>query len=82
MSPQQLRYIVKIAKHNSISQAASALFVTQPSISKAVRELENELGITILDRTNKGVAFTKEGTELLFYAKKSSRTNGVCCPSF
>jgi len=70
MSPQQLRYIVEIAKHNSISQAASALYVTQPSISKAVRELETELGITILDRTNKGVMFTKEGTELLFYAKK------------
>lgn len=70
MTPQQFRYIVEIAKHNSISQAASALFVTQPSISKAVRELETELGITILDRTNKGVIFTKEGTELLFYAKK------------
>lgn len=70
MTPQQFRYIVEISKHNSISQAASALFVTQPSISKAVRELETELGITILDRTNKGVIFTKEGTELLFYAKK------------
>lgn len=70
MTPQQLRYIVEIAKHRSISQAASALFVTQPSISKAVRDLEIELGITILDRTNKGVVFTKEGTELLFYAKK------------
>jgi len=70
MTPQQLRYIVEISKHNSISQAASALFVTQPSISKAVRELETELEITILDRTNKGVVFTKEGTELLFHAKK------------
>ncbi|WP_026567148.1 LysR family transcriptional regulator [Bacillus sp. UNC41MFS5] len=70
MTPQQLRYIVEIAKHKSISQAASALFVTQPSISKAVRDLESELGITILDRTNKGVVFTQEGTELLFYAKK------------
>ncbi|MDN3019055.1 LysR family transcriptional regulator [Paenibacillus sp. BSR1-1] len=70
MTPQQFRYIVEIAKHNSISKAASALYVTQPSISKAVRELETELGITILDRTNKGVVFTNEGTELLFYAKK------------
>lgn len=70
MTPQQLRYIVEISKHNSISQAASALFVTQPSISKAVRELETELEITILDRMNKGVVFTKEGTELLFHAKK------------
>lgn len=69
MTLQQFRYIVEISKHNSISKAASALYVTQPSISKAVREMENDLGITILDRTNKGVAFTKEGTELLFYAK-------------
>ncbi len=69
MTFQQFRYLVEIAKHNSISKAASALFVTQPSISKSVRDLEAELGITILDRTNKGVVFTKEGTELLFYAK-------------
>lgn len=69
MTFQQIRYIVEIAKHNSISKAASALYVTQPSISKAVRELEADLGITILDRTNKGVIFTKEGTELLFYAR-------------
>ncbi|MEH7522226.1 LysR family transcriptional regulator [Bacillus sp. JJ1503] len=69
MTLQQFRYLVEIAKHNSISNAASALYVTQPSISKAVRDLEAELGITILDRTNKGVVFTKDGTELLFYAK-------------
>ncbi|GKU85169.1 LysR family transcriptional regulator [Niallia sp. NCCP-28] len=69
MTLQQFRYIVEIAKHNSISKAAAALYVTQPSISKAVRDLEAELGITILDRTNKGVVFTKDGTELLFYAK-------------
>lgn len=69
MTFQQFRYIVEIAKHNSISKAAAALFVTQPSISKAVSDLETELGITILNRTNKGVVFTKEGTELLFYAK-------------
>ncbi|VBB06135.1 transcription regulator hth lysr [Lucifera butyrica] len=69
MTLQQFRYIVEIAKHNSISKAASALYVTQPSISKSVQELESELGITILDRTNKGVIFTKDGTDLLFYAK-------------
>lgn len=69
MTFQQFRYLVEIAKHNSISKAAEALFVTQPSISKSVRDIEAELGITILDRTNKGVVFTKEGTELLFYAK-------------
>ncbi|WP_425803320.1 LysR family transcriptional regulator [Desulfitobacterium sp. Sab5] len=69
MTLQQCRYIVEVSKHNSISKAASALFVTQPSISKAIRDLENDLEITILDRTNKGVVFTKEGSELLFYAK-------------
>lgn len=69
MTIQQFRYIVEIAKHHSISKAAAALYVTQPSISKAVRDLETELGITILNRTNKGVVFTKDGTELLFYAK-------------
>ncbi|WKB36049.1 LysR family transcriptional regulator [Terrilactibacillus sp. S3-3] len=69
MTIQQFRYIVEIAKHHSISKAAAALFVTQPSISKAVRDLEAELGVTILDRTNKGVVFTKDGTDLLFYAK-------------
>ena len=69
MTLQQCRYIIEISKHNSISKAAAALFVTQPSISKAIRDLEDDLGITILDRTNKGVLFTKEGLELLFYAK-------------
>jgi len=69
MTLQQFRYIVEISKHNSISKAASALYVTQPSISKAIQEIENDLSITVLDRTNKGVVFTKEGTELLFYAK-------------
>jgi DNA-binding transcriptional LysR family regulator len=69
MTLQQCRYIVEISKHSSISKAAAALFVTQPSISKAIRDLEDDLGIIILDRTNKGVLFTKEGLELLFYAK-------------
>ena len=60
---------MEISKHNSISKAAAALYVTQPSISKAIQEIETELNITILDRTNKGVLFTKDGMELLFYAK-------------
>ncbi|SFQ17164.1 DNA-binding transcriptional regulator, LysR family [Oscillibacter sp. PC13] len=69
MTLQQLRYIVELSKHDSISRAASALFVTQPSISKAVRDLEAELQIQILSRTNKGILFTNAGNELLFYAK-------------
>jgi DNA-binding transcriptional LysR family regulator len=69
MKFQQFRYLIEISKHNSISKAAAALYVTQPSLSKAIRDMENDLEITILDRTNKGVVFTKEGNELLFYAK-------------
>ncbi|ANY70193.1 hypothetical protein BBD42_29575 [Paenibacillus sp. BIHB 4019] len=69
MTFQQLRYLVEVSKHSSISKAASALYMTQPSISKAIQDLEKELGVLILDRRNKGVTFTKEGTELLFYAK-------------
>lgn len=69
MTLQQLKYIVAISKHKSLSKAATTLYLTQPSLSKAVQELENSLNITILDRNNKGVIFTKEGSELLSYAK-------------
>jgi len=69
MTLQQCRYIVEIDRHKSISKAAESLFVTQPSISKAVKDVEDEFGITVFKRTNRGVCFTKEGNELLFYAK-------------
>lgn len=68
MSLQQLRYLLEISKHHSITKTASALFVTQPSISKAIKDLEEELDIVVLERTNKGVVFTQAGHELLFYA--------------
>lgn len=68
MNFQQCNYLLAIRQYHSISQAAQALFVTQPSISKAVRELEAELNIQILKRSNKGVQFTKEGQDLLQYA--------------
>lgn len=69
MTFQQFRYLLEIAKHQSISKAATALFVTQPSISKAIHELEKELNITIFNRTNKRVVFTKDGHALLAHAK-------------
>jgi len=69
MTLQQCRYIVEIAAHHSIRRAAGALYVTQPAVSKAVRELEQELGIVIFERTNQGVDFTPDGQELLFMAK-------------
>ena len=54
MTLQQLRYVTTIANIGSISEAAKRLFVSQPSLTKAIKELEKEMGITIFDRTNKG----------------------------
>lgn len=68
MNFQQCHYLLAIHQYGSISQAAQSLFVTQPSISKAIRELEAELGIQVLQRSNKGVQFTKDGQDLLQYA--------------
>ena len=54
MTLQQLKYVTTIANIGSISEAAKRLFVSQPSLTKAIKELEKEMGITIFDRTNKG----------------------------
>ena len=49
-------------------EAAKRLFVSQPSLTKAIKELEKEMGITIFDRTNKGITVSKEGERFLGYA--------------
>ena len=56
MTLQQLRYIVTIVNCGSISEAAKQLFITQPSLSNAVKELEKEMGISIFNRSSKGIA--------------------------
>lgn len=68
MTLQQLTYILEISKCGSISGAAKNLFIAQPSLSKAIKSLEKELGITILERGRRGTVFTAEGLELLGYA--------------
>ena len=70
MTLQQLRYVIEIALRGSMSAAAQALFVSQPSLSEAVRELEGELGISIFRRTNRGATLTAEGSEFLGYARQ------------
>ncbi len=70
MTLQQLRYITAVADRGTISEAAKELFVAQPSLTSAIRELENELNITIFNRTNKGVTLTAEGEEFLGYARQ------------
>lgn len=70
MTLQQLKYVTTIANIGSISEAAKRLFVSQPSLTKAIKELEKEMGITIFDRTNKGSTVSKEGERFLGYARQ------------
>lgn len=65
MNLQQMKYVIYIAQYHSISKAARKLFVTQPNLSNAVKELEKELGIQIFERKKNGVSLTKEGTEFV-----------------
>lgn len=70
MTLQQLKYIIKIVECGSITEAAKQLFITQPSLSAAVKDLEKELGIEIFYRTPKGISLSIDGTEFLSYARQ------------
>ncbi len=70
MTLQQLKYVIEVARSRSISKAAQNLFISQPSLSNALKELENELGIVMFIRTNKGITMTPEGVEFLGYARQ------------
>ena len=67
---QQLRYLIAVAEYGSINAAARELFATQSNLSTAIKDLEQELGVTIFTRSNRGVALTNDGTELLGYARQ------------
>ena len=70
MTLQQLRYAVTIADMKSMNKAASELFVSQPALSNTIHDLEEELGIEIFLRTNRGIVVTTEGEEFLSYARQ------------
>lgn len=70
MTLQQLKYAIEIAAWGSINEAAKRLFISQPSLSNAIKELEAELKITIFERTNKGISISVEGAEFLGYARQ------------
>ena len=70
MRIQQLHYIIKIVETGSMNEAAKQLFITQPSLSNAVRDLEREMGIDIFNRNPKGITLTKNGVEFLSYARQ------------
>ena len=70
MTLTQLKYIVAIARTGSISAAAKELYISQPSLSNAVRELEAELGLVLFERTRRGAVPTTDGEEFLGYARQ------------
>ena len=70
MTLQNLKYMLEISNSHSFSKAAKNLFVSQSTLSAAVKELESDLGITIFKRTNRGVSLTYDGEDFIKYAKE------------
>ena len=70
MTLQQLKYVVTVAETGNITEAAKRLFISQPSLTNAIKELETEMQITIFNRTNKGVLISNEGDLFLSYARQ------------
>ncbi len=69
MTLAQLRYVIAIADTHSMNEAARTLFIAQPSLSQAIKDLEEEIGISLFNRSNRGVRLTPEGAEFLGYAR-------------
>ena len=70
MNISHLKYAIAVEKEGSINKAAKALLLAQPNLSKSIQMLEDDLGITIFERTNTGMVVTPEGERFLGYAKK------------
>ena len=71
MNINQIKYVLAVASSASMREASTKLFVSQPALSASIRELEDELGILVFERTNKGISLTDEGREFVEYAKKA-----------
>ena len=70
MTLQQLNYVIVISETGSMNKAAELLYIAQPSLTSAVKELEKEIGITIFNRSGRGVTLTADGEEFLTYARQ------------
>ncbi|MEE0440088.1 MAG: LysR family transcriptional regulator [Ruminococcus sp.] len=70
MTLQQILYVLTIADYGSMNQAAAALYISQPTLTSAVKELEREIGRSIFQRNNKGVVPTSDGMEFLMHARQ------------
>ena len=70
MTLQQLKYVIAVAETGTITEAANNLYVSQPSLTKAIHELEKEMKLSIFNRTNKGISLSREGEDFLGYARQ------------
>ena len=70
MTLQQLRYVIMVAEMGTITEAANRLYISQPSLTNAIHELEKEMNIVIFKRTNKGISLSREGEDFLGYARQ------------
>lgn len=70
MTIQQIKYVIGIAETGSFNKAAESLFISQPSLTVSIHELESELGIQIFNRNGRGVSLTNDGTEFLASARE------------
>lgn len=70
MTLQQLKYAITAAETGTITEAANKLYISQPSLTNAIHELEKEMNIIIFNRTNKGISISKEGEDFLGYARQ------------
>lgn len=70
MTLMQLKYVITIANAGSMNEAARMLFISQPTLSSAVKELEEETGVELFRRSNRGIQVTPEGEEFLGYARQ------------
>ncbi len=70
MTLVQLKYVITVAGAASMSEAARELFISQPSLSSSIKELEEEIGTELFNRTNRGISLTPEGKEFIGYARQ------------
>lgn len=70
MNVLHMRYAVEVARLGSINKAADELFIAQPNLSRTIKKLEDDLGITIFDRSSKGMNLTPDGDRFIRYAEK------------
>lgn len=71
MTLQQMKYVICVADRGSMNEAAKALYISQPSLSGTIKELEKEIGVKIFTRSNKGIELTTEGSEFIGYARQT-----------